>query len=341
MSKLLNIIRFLKKNATWIKWLIAILIMSFLVYNNWDGLRKLPERTIQWHYLVLAFALCSFAILLTFYRWYLLVWAQDLPFRIRDAVRIGFIGYLLNYVSPGAVGGDFIKAAMIAKEQKERRGAAAATVFVDRILGLLGLLIVGSIVCLIPTDIMEIKIFQKVKGAYMVGALIGLGGIILMMIPTVPRWRLVQMLTHIPFVGKIIGGIINAIIMYQARWRVIVVVIIASVFGHMIMLTSFYFCSIALNDANNTPGYVEHLQFIPAAELAGVIIPLPGGTGALEGAIEYCYKEAGANKEDGFITGVAYRLLSILTAFIGAGYYLVSRKEIQKAMHSEEDSASP
>ena len=39
-------------------------------------------------------------MLLTFYRWYLLVWRAGFPFTIRDAVRLGYIGYLLGYVAP-------------------------------------------------------------------------------------------------------------------------------------------------------------------------------------------------------------------------------------------------
>ena len=65
-----------------------------------------------------------------------------LPFRIRDAFRLSFLSYLLNFVSVGSVGGDLFKAFFIAREQPGRRTEAVATVVVDRIVGLYGLLLV-------------------------------------------------------------------------------------------------------------------------------------------------------------------------------------------------------
>ncbi len=80
----------------------------------------------------------------TFYRWYLLVWAQDFPFTLKDAVRLSFIGYACDYLGPGATGGDIIRAGLIATEQKSRKGIAMAGVLLDRILGVQALFVVGA-----------------------------------------------------------------------------------------------------------------------------------------------------------------------------------------------------
>src|SRR5262249_3418090 len=73
------------------------------------------------------------ALLLTLVRWYWLVRAQDLPFTLPDALRIGLIGFFFNTFLPGAVGGDIIKAAFLAREQS-RRTVAVATVIMDRVI---------------------------------------------------------------------------------------------------------------------------------------------------------------------------------------------------------------
>src|SRR4029077_20694250 len=78
------------------------------------------------------------SVLLTFVRWYFLVRAQGLPFSLTSALRLGMIGFYLNTFLPGAVGGDLIKAAFIAREQS-RRTVAVATVIIDRVIGLCGL----------------------------------------------------------------------------------------------------------------------------------------------------------------------------------------------------------
>src|SRR5439155_2965630 len=92
------------------------------------------------HFLFLALAavITLASVLLTFLRWYFLVRAQDLPFTISSALRLGMIGFYLSTFLPGSVGGDIIKAAFIAREQS-RRTVAVTTVIVDRVIGLCGL----------------------------------------------------------------------------------------------------------------------------------------------------------------------------------------------------------
>ena len=78
------------------------------------------------------------SILITFVRWYILVRAQDLPFSMANAMRLGSIGMYWNTFLPGSIGGDIIKAAFLAREQS-RRTAAVATILFDRVVGLCGL----------------------------------------------------------------------------------------------------------------------------------------------------------------------------------------------------------
>ncbi len=102
--------------------------------------RHVIERhPIHAEFLALAFAFGLTALLLTFVRWYILVRAVDLPFRLTDAIRLGFIGFFFNTLMPGAVGGDAIKAWFLAREQK-RRTTAVATVIMDRAIALWALI---------------------------------------------------------------------------------------------------------------------------------------------------------------------------------------------------------
>ena len=90
-----------------------------------------------------AFGIFLAALLLSFVRWFTLVRALGLPFRLRDALRLGFIGNVFNLVIPGAVGGDVIKAAFLCREQA-RKTQAVASMFIDRALGLLGLFVLAG-----------------------------------------------------------------------------------------------------------------------------------------------------------------------------------------------------
>ncbi len=77
-------------------------------------------------------------MLVTLVRWYFLVRALDLPFTLGGALRVGLLGIFYSTVLPGSVGGDIVKAAVLARGQS-RRTAAVATVLMDRAIALWGL----------------------------------------------------------------------------------------------------------------------------------------------------------------------------------------------------------
>ena len=137
-------IQALKANWFWLKWLVALSFLAYLFYAYRVQLANLLAQRPDWTQFSLAVLVVAASITLTFYRWYLLVWAQDFPFTVKDALRLSFIGYACNFIGPGAAGGDLIKAGLIATEQTSRKGIAAATVLLDRILGVLALFMVGA-----------------------------------------------------------------------------------------------------------------------------------------------------------------------------------------------------
>jgi uncharacterized membrane protein YbhN (UPF0104 family) len=107
----------LKRNWFWLKWLVALALLGYLFYAYRGQLANLLARRPNWIDLAVALLVVAASITLTFYRWYLLVWAQEFPFTVKDALRLSFIGYACNFVGPGSAGGDLIKAGLIATEQ--------------------------------------------------------------------------------------------------------------------------------------------------------------------------------------------------------------------------------
>lgn len=80
-------------------------------------------------------------------RWLLLLRAQGMNFRLGEVLRLVFIGMLFNNIMLGSLGGDVVKAYFVARRAPQR-AAAVLTVFLDRVLGLLGLItlfLVGTV----------------------------------------------------------------------------------------------------------------------------------------------------------------------------------------------------
>ena len=326
----------------------ALSIFGYLFFQNRGGISDLAERSLHWTNCAIAFGLAAVNVLLSFFRWYLLVRAQEFPFRVRDAFRIGFLGYIFNFVGAGAVGGDVVKAVLIIKEQKSRRTVAVATILLDRVLGLLTLFMVGATAAMFQIELIERSAeLQVLTGILWGGSAFGLLGLSLLMHPAVPRWSLLKSAVRLPFVGRFIAELIHGIVLYQEKRRVLVAAVVVSLAAHLSGLSAFYFCSQALQAGREVPAYSTQLLLIPAAVVVEVVVPLPGGIGALEAAVRQCYVIANHASaapvpkklaaEAGFFTALVFRVITLLIAALGGCYYITARKELKNLLQHSPD----
>ena len=130
---------------TILKFTIALGILVWLVFQARDAIATLSERTIAWGFLAAALVCSLVAAGLGFLRWHILIRALDVDVRLIDSMRLGSLGFALNFVSPGSIGGDFFKAIFLAHGHPGKRTEAVASVVADRVAGLLTLLGLASI----------------------------------------------------------------------------------------------------------------------------------------------------------------------------------------------------
>jgi uncharacterized protein (TIRG00374 family) len=90
---------------------------------------------------LLVFVLAQIVVAL---RWWILMRAQHVQLPILTAVHLHFLGLFFNNLMPSSVGGDFLRAWYVTKHT-EKRFEAALTVFVDRAVGLFGILVMALV----------------------------------------------------------------------------------------------------------------------------------------------------------------------------------------------------
>jgi uncharacterized protein (TIRG00374 family) len=326
----------LGRSWTWLKWPVALVILAWLYLQNQKALAEIAAAPKSWNFAILAFGLIGGSTLITFARWYLLVRAQEFSFGLRDAVRYGFVGLVMNYVAPGAVGGDLFKAVLLARDQTSRRAVAFATVLLDRVLGLLALFIVGACTALLPQQVPTNPQLRMTTALLLCGSLGGLFGLVVMLVPATTRW--VARLEKLPKVGKLIGELIHGVKLYQSNPAAVFAALALSLIGHLGLITGFYFCALWMRQPW-VPDLTSHFYFMPTAELFSVLIPTPGGVGALEEAVSWFYVQlrpdavpASQASGAGAMAGIAFRVVTVAIATIGWGYYVSSRREISAAM---------
>ncbi len=307
------------------RWVVPIiklgLLLAILVWivtsfpkSDWD---RLVAQDKHWGLLVCAFLAVLAAHLITYLRWQSLVAALDVPLRVVDAIRLGFLGTMLNMVSVGAIGGDLFKAIAAARMTHTRRTEVVTSVLVDRAIGLLGLVIVAAVSLFFAGDLsVNLKWIQV--GATVL-SLIGLGGLVAIVIAghRLPLRRL----TQIPWIGHSLFRIATACLVFQGRPKLVLHLLLSTLGVHILLTCSMWLISNALYET--PPELSQHFQAIPPAFAAAALPLTPGGLGVQEVAIDQLFREVSNMPEEfsGLIVATMYRVILIVIAIIGAIVY--------------------
>jgi uncharacterized protein (TIRG00374 family) len=323
-----------------LKLLLAVGIMTFLFVRvrSHSGFDRLISDPKDWGALIIAQMLILVGFSLSFVRWYLLVRGLELEFHLRDAFRLGSLGYLLNQVSPGSVGGDLLKAVFIAKEQPGKRTEAVATVLIDRAIGLYGMVLVGSTGLAMVGQVTPLsETVQTIQTVVWTMAVVCTVGLVWAMSPLAVGERVRRLADRVPVVGHTIHRLLDATEVYHRRKRYMVAALAIALVTHSMVITAFWLISHGLPVYG--PTFLENASIVPVGLVIGTLPLTPGGLGTLEAGLEFLFASVGAAEGDGTLISLTYRVMTYVLAAIGAGYYLSARKSVDRMLHEAEEFA--
>lgn len=319
--------------------------LAYLAAND-PQFAELVAGPKNWPVLLLALPVCLAAVTITILRWHLLIHALGLQFTVPETLRAGFLAYLANLLPMGLVAGDSLKAVLLIHRNPQRKTEAVTSVFVDRVLGLFALLLLAAIASLfLPQGQLarlaeaDRAVITRLCWVVQTAALICSVGLIVMLIPAVTHSRLWDLLEHAPLVGPILHKLVGAMRAYRKRVDLLLAAIGVSLVIHLLYCTAILIMSQSIGIAQEhrpAPGSI--FVIVPPSMIAGAL-PL----GVYEVTITLLFKAAspaGAPPNMGLLIGLSYRLIQILIATIGVGYWLAGRREVQKLMHEAEELPS-
>lgn len=283
------------------------------------------NRPKRWELLAAAQVVAFVAIIISFLRWQLLVKCFEIPFTTREALRLGFLGYLMNFVSLGSVGGDLFKAILVAREKRSKRPEAVASVLLDRAVGLLGLILLAWFcIQFLATDQIPPLILRIGQAA---GLLSLLSVVSLLLLVYAGNWlnKLIKWLSRkVPWIGLPLARMAVAVRLLRKYPASIPILIISSVLVHAMLTASVYLVSRGLYQ--NSPTLQQHLMVIPPAMAAGALPIAPGGLGVQEGAIVGLFEVLPevASDYSSVLVAAVFRLITLAIAGAGVVYYITS-----------------
>lgn len=242
---------------------------------------------------LIAATIATFALFpICAWRWHQLMGVAGFELSFRVINRINYQSALVGMYAPGSVGADVAKLAITNLHAAGRMSLLLSTLVVDRLLGLLSLLIIGlvallAIEALIPPlpDAAHGGDFGKDLMIYIGVALaMSLIGFITM-VAVLGRSRQLLGRTRLAWLNRLadtLNRLHEGIILYQNRPLLLVKCLTLSIIGHLADFLALVFIAGALFAVPITP-----FLYILAGALAAVVssIPVtPGGIGLGEGA---------------------------------------------------------
>jgi uncharacterized protein (TIRG00374 family) len=330
-------------------------LLAYVIWRNWapasgQGLQDFWQRhfvegqPIHTEFLILAIAIYLTGVLLTFVRWFILVRAQELPFTLSNAMRLGSIGLFFSTFLPGSVGGDIIKAAFIARQQS-RRTVAVATVMIDRAVGLWGLCLLVALLGTIfwTTGMLQTDAVQTsqsiVIGSILICAASAGVWILLGFLPEWRAQRFARRLTKIPKVGHSAAEFWRAIWMYRNKEASIIQALLLSLVGHVGFVLTFYFSSLTVFSADQIPSLSTHFLIVPIGMAIQAGFPAPGGVGGGEYAFGALYKLVEYPESSGVLAALVQRVITWVVALGGYVVYLRMRPSLPQATSTSEEQS--
>ncbi|MGB9301356.1 MAG: lysylphosphatidylglycerol synthase transmembrane domain-containing protein, partial [Anaerolineae bacterium] len=258
--------------------LLVLLVWKIGWRETWDTLRQADPR-----YLMAAWGLYLFSMVLRAYRWQVLLRIQKLEAPLSRLTSLYFIGTFFNSVLPTGFGGDVVRMYELSK-QSDQGTESVSTVLVDRLCGFVVLFIMASLALPFGYHLIPPLVSAMIVGITVLTLL----GVWMALSDGVWRW-----LSAVPLVKRLIGmpKVQQFRISLAAyRTRAISGALLASLAFNVLLMVFNYLIALALG-MRISPWYF--LIFIP---IISFLLTLPvslSGLGVREGGYVLLFGQAG------------------------------------------------
>ena len=295
--------------------LVLILILLYIMRDKYGDILKALKNT---NVLVFLLGLMVFilAISVASLRFQLIVKAQgDIPIIFREALSLTFIGYFFNNFLPTSIGGDVVKAYYLSHKAPREKTGSYASVFVDRVIGLLTMVFMAFVaLCFVQDQVID----KNVKYAIYYLTALSVLMMIFMGNKGVAK-RFSALLALVKPIEHKLKNIYTAINKYRNHKALLAQSLAISVISQL-----FYFLGIGIIVASigSRIPIMDILLRMPIISMIS-LLPSINGLGVREGSTVLLFGPI-IGREKAFVVSILSLLLLFITSIIGGIIYAVS-----------------
>ncbi|MGA2233023.1 MAG: lysylphosphatidylglycerol synthase transmembrane domain-containing protein [Tepidisphaeraceae bacterium] len=297
-------------------------------------------RTAQKWYLLGAILIFPLNFLITSIRWHELLKALDIRLAMTRTVTLNMVGCFYNTFMPGSTGGDLLKAYYVAK-QTHHRMRAVMSVLVDRVIGLLALIILGGIMATYAA--IHWHIHQAATVA--VGsAVIILGTVVSLTVFYSPLLSRITglnfLMRRLPMQARVAKAV-ETMHLYGRRPGLAAGALLISFPVHIVVILSAWMAGTAFG--LSIPWYF-YWTVVPVTVLAGSIPISPQGAGVMEYFAILLLSPLGCTVAEAVALTMSIRLVQVIWNLTGGifvlrgGYHAPTEQQQRESEEEDEDT---
>jgi len=266
-------------------------------------------------------------------RWSLLLKVQSIKIGYWPAVRLHMLGLFYNNCLPGAVGGDLPRAWYVTRHT-DKKLEAALSVFVDRAIGLAGMIIMAfGCYWFIPEESREegfnfsfelniIDRFAENKSVLIwLGAAL-VAGIVLLISNSRGRSLVIRGFSIVHCHGaSMLGKVRQSIHIYCHKWPAIIIALLLTFLCQGVTVVAMWLVGREIGIEVHAKYY---FIFFPISWLLGAVPVSVGGLGIMEGWLKVMFMQVGTmSGKDALALALCQRLIFLLVSLPGAIIHLI------------------
>jgi hypothetical protein len=294
--------------SVWIRALVTVLVLALLLRKISFAETVQTLSRLRLEYAVAVLALVALDRIVMIWRWIILLRATGQQIATKSAAWIYLVSSFVGSFLPAGVGGDAARAYSLARRTSEG-SAAFASVAVDRLLGLLSLVLIAAFGLIVaragPTG--------AARGPLL--AICAVAGLVLGACLWSDRW----MFGGVSPVAAGLKRLATAVGRYRGHRRALAVVLSLSVGVQLLRITQAWLLGRGLGI--DVP-FSYYLLFMPVG-LVALMLPISvNGFGAPQGIIVWLLRPVGVASADAFALSTLIVLSGIVANLPGVWLYL-------------------
>ncbi|MFI5378561.1 MAG: lysylphosphatidylglycerol synthase transmembrane domain-containing protein [Tepidisphaerales bacterium] len=281
--------------------------------------------------------------LITSFRWHELLKAVGIQLGGGRVFVLNMVGSFYNTFIPGTTGGDVLKA-YYASKHTTHRAHAVMSVVVDRLIGLVALIILGGVLSAwqyFHTDPANIAI-RLACGRVAVGSgvlvVLALVAVELLVHPTLSRISgMAFLLRRLPM-QRLVQTIVGVLTTYRSRWKLGLAMLVTTFPVH---ITTVISATLAGKAFGLPMPALYYFVCVPVIVLVGAVPISPQGAGVMEFFAIALTRQYGVTVSQAFALTMSIRLVQIIWnltggIFVFRGGYHAPTAEEEKELEEDE-----